>query len=116
MRRFTGFHKAALPVAAALILILLATGPATFGGFEEPLTLLSHKVKGTQVICEVQNSSLNAESGQVWVEALVNGEVVYGFAPVTVIGKQGASITLGFPEEVEQVLTAGIITDDPSPY
>jgi len=116
MKRFTGFHRAALPIAAALIVILVASGPAAFGGFDEPLTLVSQTVAGNNVHVKIANSSSDSVSGQLWVEAMVDGQLVYGVVPVTVFGKQTASVVVGFPSEVEDVLSSGLMNDDPNPF
>ena len=116
MKKYTGFQKAALPIAAALILILVASGPAAFGGFEEPLTLLGHTINGSQVLVDVSNSSSDPETGEVWVEAKVNGETVYGFAPVTVMGKQTTTVAVGFSSAVESVTATSLVTDEGNPF
>jgi hypothetical protein len=116
MKRFTGFNKAALPIAAALILLLVASGPVAFGGFEEPLRLVSHKIVGQQVFVEVVNSSSKPASDQVWVEAKVDGEVIHGLVSVTVFGKQTATVVVGFPSAVEDVVNSGLVSEGPSPF
>ena len=62
MTKLTGFRKAALTVAAVLILVLFATGPATFGGEGEETTLelQTFEVHGSQVEVKVANTSSNA--------------------------------------------------------
>ena len=118
MTKLTGFRKAALTVAAVLILVLFATGPATFGGEGEETTLelQTFEVHGSQVEVKVANTSSNAMTGQVVVEAVVNGATVTGFAGVTVFGNQSATVTLGFPSDVQDVISAGLVESDPNPF
>ena len=118
MKRLTSFHRAAFTVAALLILVLFATGPATFGGDgeERTLELRSYVVDGSQVRVKVDNPSSDAKSAVVVVEAEVNGGPVTGLAGVTLFGNQSAMVTLGFPADVQDVISVGVTTDSPSPF
>ena len=43
---------------------------------------------------------------------MVGGELVYGSVPVTVFDKQTATVVVGFPSEVESVVSSSFILDD----
>ena len=118
MTKLTGFQKSALTVAAVLIAALFVTGPATFGGEgeEQSLRLQSHEVHGSQVQVKVTNVSSNAMTGQVVVEAVVNGETVTGFAGVTVFGNQSATVTLGFPADIQDIISVEAVGENPNPF
>lgn len=109
-----GCFKSWIPAAAALLLLLLATSPSTFGDDHQSLRVVGLEVKGTVVEVTVTNPSSDPQSATVAVEAVVNGEVVRGLTPVVLMGRATASVPVGFTSSVEKILRTGV-HDDPNP-
>jgi len=98
-----------IPVAAGLLLILLATSPPTFGeSGDPPMAVAGHQVSGNVVQVTVTNPSSDPQTATVQIQVVVDGEVVHGFIPVTVMGGGTASVPVGFTSSVEEVQTLGI--------
>lgn len=104
------------PIAALAGIIAVVAGSATAMGGDGSLQVQGVAVIGQTVVVTVANTGREAISGAVSVTVKMNDRIVRLSEPVTVPEGQKAFIPVSFPAPPDEVITAGVILDDGSPF
>jgi len=106
------------PFVALAGFLVLAAGSATTlgGGGDASLKMQAVAVSGTTVQITVVNTGDETVTGAVSVTVAIQGRIVRSTRPVTVPEGQKVHIPVTLPAPPDEVITAGVILDDGSPF
>ena len=103
-------------IALAVTLVAgLAAAPMSLAGPSSEVVVVSHDVEGTTVQVTLYNAGSGAATVYVQVDATVRGTPSRSMTAVSVLGHKTATVNVGFPGEVTDVIAVGIADGD-SPF
>jgi hypothetical protein len=117
MRNFTMLNatskRAKFALIVSVLFVLSAMAPVSLARSDQgPLLLVvDYAADGTVVSVTVHNLSKQAQTANVYVDAIVNSNLVRGYTPVTIFARGSATTLVGFTGTVDSVEVVGIIDD-----
>ena len=113
----TDARRVLLLVAMCALLVTGAWGATPTGSSEKDVTITAVDVRGQQVQVTVVNSGVATTTATISIRVILeDGRQTSATSTVTVFGRQKALIGFSLPSSVTDVLVAGMIVDDPSPF
>ena len=112
----SGRRSRAIVALAGILALVAGSTTALGGGGDASLQVQAVAVSGSTVQITVVNTGDKTLTGAVSVTVAIKGRVVMVTQPVTVPEGQKAHLPINLPAPPDEIITAGVILDDGSPF